>query len=450
MYEAKHKSASQVVDHRGGLSLIKDDQRLTTQLYRDSNLYGDSNLVQESEVQNSLMERTHKGLLTSSEVSMPVAKLNLNEFEVSSLQTQASHIQNPNASPLSDGLTSGKTHVENSVVKYQGMESVTQHTLPEALNALGAKEARVERTASSYQLYAKMNPWILVSGGKITNVDYGPWNKGMPLGWVFVKNADLTNAGVNPSNPINSSWPPSSNPFTTPSATFSGFSIPPSFNSLPVDQLPSMPDGYAWNKDASTGDWGAYRNPVQRPSSPTWGIEAEDLTGSNLFYTSWEEDPTPSYPSNVKPLSAFAQTRPKGGGYGGSRSYPMTTQDYYDPSGTKWGRGHAVDHFDGSTTTTTSSWNFVPEDRDFNQGARNSLVQSLRPGGSYSARYEYAPTSTTPLRTNDGSQVPVVEHFSTFDSGGTQTYYQVPNQSYPSSRKKSAADPFIKPNSQWP
>jgi hypothetical protein len=147
-------------------------------------------------------------------------------------------------------------------------------------------------------------------------------------------------------------------------------------------------------------------------------------------------------------LSAGAQVQPKGGGYGGPRNYPMTTADYTDSSGTKWGRGHAVDHYDGSKTTTTSRWNYVPESPYFNEGARNSTVQSLRPGGgSYVARYEY---SGTPVRVADSTMVPNVEHFSTWDSSNAQTYYQVPNQAYPPSRKKNAVTPFVQPSTSWP
>lgn len=414
-----------------------------------------------SERNQSIAERTFAGQLASEQVRMQPLRMDLKSESLAPLAAQLQAIRAPGQRPLAKALQSGTAHVRDAHLHAEGLSPAGEGQLGRAVASLGTQQAQLQTRGAEFRVMAKLNPWLEVIGGKILNVDNGPKNKKKGLGWVWASKGDLKAAGIDPDNPVGSAWsttggggtaaPTVPTPaYSVPSVTYGNFSLPPSFHSLPAHQLPSVPTGYAYTGGPSAGaDWSVYRDPVQVPASPVWDIHAEDQ-GGRLTYTSYEEDPTStSATPPTRVMSAFAQTAPSGGGYGGSRSYPMSTSDYTDSSGKKWGRGHTVDHFDGSKTTTTSGWNYVPEDPYFNEGARNHLVQGIRRGGggSYVARYDY---SATPDRVDDETPIPTTEHFSTFDSAGAHTYYEVPNLSYPSSRKTAAADPYKKPSGSAP
>ena len=415
-----------------------------------------------SEQNQSIAERTFDGQLDSEQVRMPPLRMDLKPESLAPLAAQLRAIRAPGQRPLAKALQSGTAHVSDAHLHAPGLSPAGEGQLGRVVASLGTQQAQLQTRGGEFRVMAKLNPWLKVIGGKILNVDNGPKNKKMGLGWVWASKGDLKAAGIDLKNPVGSAWSTTGGGGTTaptvptptysvPSTTYGGFSLPQSLHSLPASQLPSVPIGYAYSGGPSVGaDWSLHRDPFQAPSSPVWDIHAEDQ-GGRLTYTSYEEDPTStSTTAPTRVMSAFAETAPSGGGYGGSRSYPMSTSDYTDSSsGKKWGRGHAVDHFDGSKTTTTSSSNYVPEDRYFNEGARNHLVQGLRRGGggAYVARYDY---SATPDRVDDDTPIPTTEHFSTFDSAGTHTYYEVPNLSYPSSRKTAAVDPYEKPSGSAP
>lgn len=401
-----------------------------------------------SSSQQNLIQHAQESTLSEAEVDMPAVQMDLSLPTVLSLNKHANSFYNPKAQPLFEGLQSGEVKVSGNKIKHPGIRNAFPESLPQAIGALKAKEVHVEQSGDNYRVLAHMNPWILVISGKIKNVDNGPWNKGMPPGWIFVKKDDLRSNGVDVSSPlVGQSYPASGgSSYTVPSATYSSLPLPPSFHTLPPTQLPSLPDGYAYHGGPSSGQpWGAFRDPTTRPTSPTWSIHAEEDRG-HLHYTSWMEDAGPSH-STTRTLSAFAQVHPKGSGYSGPRDYPMTSADYRDTTGGSWDRGHAVDHYDGTRTTTTAAWNYVPESPSFNRGARNKLVQDLRPFGSYAVRYDY---SGPPARTTDGTMIPDTEHFSTWDSSGTQSYYEIPNKTYPTDRHLSAVTPFHRPAASWP
>lgn len=290
-----------------------------------------------------------------------------------------------------------------------------------------------------YALHTRLNPWIQVASGVITAVDNSHWKTNMGSGWTFVKNDDVKAAGLDPKNLLNKAWPPvttppvttTTSPYTVPSSTYNPTNMSVNFHNLPPDRLPQTPKGTAWTKQ--NNQWEHLRDPLVAPQSPQYNVE-EDTGQGGMVYSS-----SISYGSQGKriPLSVHSQTSSTGSTYKGPRDYPMTSKDYKDPNGVTMGRGHGIDHADGNQDTTSRAENYTPQNRHWNEGARNHLVGSQRRegGGSYSESYEY---SATPTETVDGTPIPDRNHF-TIDQGGTPAYFNIPTYGYPADRKKDAA-----------
>lgn len=402
----------------------------------------------------SLLQRAYAGQLEAQDVKIKPVQMNLYADSVQLLNKNIQAISQPEAKPLVTSLQNGAAQIQGNHLHSEGLKSSLPTELSESIAALGPQKADLQIQGNDYRVMAKVNPWLEIANGKILDVDTGPKNKKKGVGWIWVSTLDLSKAHLSAQNAVGNYWPPSSgtpsttssNPYSVPSTTFSNLSLPNSFHTLKAEQLPPTMNGYAYNFDSSASQWGLYRDPVVVPSSPLHGIDAEE-TGGRLHYSSYEEDPQNKGETRV--TGAYSQTAAKGNGYGGARDYPMDSSDYVDSSGTSWDRGHAVDHFDGSYASTTSANNYVPENSNFNRGARNHKVQELRRngGGSYQATYQYG---SNPPRVQDGTAIPQIEHFTTYDSSSAPTYYQIPNMSYPASNKMATADQFKQPHSNAP
>lgn len=293
-----------------------------------------------------------------------------------------------------------------------------------------------------YQLKARFNPWIEVAHGHIITVDeVTRHNQAAPgPAWQFASYPTLNAAGVNAHGQalVGQAWPPASQ-YSVQSATYDPVTMPAAFHALPPDLRPALAPGQAWTHNAGTGQLEIWRNPLVAPASPRTNVTSH-MVGARLTYRSHMPDPNPANPASERVLSGYAETAARGATYQGARNYPMTTPDYYDAGGTHWGRGHIVDHADGNAASTSSATDYVPEDRDFNSGARNHEVQALRPtGGAYRAEYLYPPA---PIRTNDGTAIPTFENFATYPTGGIPSFYAVDNLNYPADRSRAAITPY--------
>lgn len=237
---------------------------------------------------------------------------------------------------------------------------------------------------------------------------------------------------------------PAAAPARVRASRYDPAAMPAAFHALPPALLPPVSHGYSWTGGAGA-PYDLERDPIARPASPHLEIATQQV-GGRLSYRSFEDDPTSPVPGRTRVLGAMTAAAPSGGTFRGHRNYPMHSAEFVDPaSGTSYGRGHAVDHADGDAATTSSRTNYVPEDHDFNMGARNSLVQGLRRrgGGDYRSTYEYAAAAP---HTADGTAIPAREHFQVLPAAGAAEYYDVPMQGgYPASRSLAAAAPFARP-----
>lgn len=95
---------------------------------------------------------------------------------------------------------------------------------------------------------------------------------------------------------------------------------------------------------------------------------------------------------------SMSKTKPKGATYSGDREYPMGEYKGFD-------RGHGIDHADGNKDSTTSEYNFTPQEPNYNRGLRNHVVDGMRTvgGGYYSEQNDYGDSEKT---THDGKLVP--------------------------------------------
>ncbi len=363
----------------------------------------------------------------------------------------------PGQRPLARGVADGSLEVSGGKVILPSLSrpGASGTGLASGIRGLSPQATRLSVQGDRFQVQAKMNPWIQVAGGKITHVDNGPHNKSMGPGWTFYKKSVLESQGVDTSvSLIGQSFGPGgttsmtpSGGFTVPSATFDPSAQTSSFHVLPHSLLPPVPPGYTWTGGGSSSTpYIPMRDPVVCPTSPGFNVDSEDV-GSSTVCTSYISDPSSSGGTQV--LGGMFQVQPGGNHFTGPRDYPMTSKDYkHSVTHQTLGRGHVVDHAEGSQSTTSSSHNYVPENTAFNEGARNHLVRGMRPtGGAVLVSYDY---SATPDRTMDGTAIPDREHFMIQPTGQTAEYYDIPNQTYPNDRKTSAATPYQKPSTSYP
>lgn len=398
-----------------------------------------------------------EGRLTTHQVNLRPITQSFAVDQLAYLGAAMKDISDPSSKPLSDGLAEGTVTVANGALQIAQPSPGDGSPRGMALGvaAMRPKETSLQVQGDRYRVMARLNPWIQVAGGMITAVNSNHHATSPGPGWNFVTYAMLAAGGVN-RNPtlIGQPWggagaaaAPLAPAYTVPSATFNPAGMPAAFHSLAHDQLPAMPDGYAWSGGGSAATpYVPMRNPVARPMSPGYDVDAE-VVGGRLVYSSYHGDAASAHGTRV--LGAYAQVAPTGMTYGGGRHYPVSTADFvHGATAVHYGRGHAVDHADGSATTTSSGQNFVPESRDFNSGARNHLVQGLRStGGNYQVSYQY-PAATT--STHNGTAIPAVEHFLTRPTGGTPSYYAVDNLNYPASRSTAAVLPYQQPAAGFP
>ncbi|HWX00385.1 hypothetical protein [Collimonas sp.] len=403
----------------------------------------------------TLRRAAMSGRLSSEQINMRPAQQALSAADLTQLAAATKSMVNPASQPIADALAAGSAAVAGDVIAMRSpaIGDGSAQAVARGVSALRPKAAAVEVAGNQYRVMARLNPWIQVAGGVITSMNTTNHHMTPPAGagWQFVTYPNLTAGGVDISNRsviVGQPWGSGGggggvSSFTVPSATFDPTSVPSSFHSLPHDRLPSLPSGHAWTGGGSTATpYVPMRDPLVAPSSPGYDVDAEDI-GGRLVYSSYQRDPTPINPGGTRVLSGYAEVAQSGHTYSGSRSYPMTTNSFADPGGARYGRGHVVDHADGSHATTTSLQNYVPEDPDFNSGARNHMVQSIRPsGGYYQARYDYP---SAPTYTIGGAPIPSVEHFQTVPSGGTREYAAVDNQNYPADRHRIAVNPYLQP-----
>lgn len=363
----------------------------------------------------------------------------------------------PGQRPLARGVADGSLEVSGGKVVLPSLScpGASGTGLASGIRGLSPQATRLSVQGDRFQVQAKMNPWIQVAGGKITQVDNGPHNKRMGPGWTFYKKQDLESQGVDtsvsligqPFGPGGTTSVTPSSGFTVPSATFDPSAQTPSFHALPQSLLPTLPLGYTWTGGGSSSTpYIPMRDPIVCPNSPGFDVDSEDV-GSSTVYTSYISDPSSSGGTQV--IGGMFQVQPGGNQYTGPRDYPMTSQHYkHSVTNQTLGRGHVVDHAQGSQSTTSSYQNYVPENPAFNEGARNHLVQGMKPtGGTVLVSYNY---STTPDRTNDGTAIPEREHFMIQPTGQSSQYYDIPNLSYPNDRKTAAAKPYEKPSTSYP
>jgi hypothetical protein len=389
------------------------------------------------------------GRLSLGQVSMPTTRQDLPAHEVATLAGRVGAIGRPGARPLPAAVRDGRATLDQRGVAVPSLPRADSGAaIARSVTGLDPQAARLEVGGGRYALHARLNPWIEVINGVITDYQDGPWNKSMPSNWAFVKVGDLQKVGLTSQNAVGRTWPGGTLPktgnsgFTIPSKTYDPTSMSVHFHNLPHDELPMTTKGTPWNKQKN--QWHLLRDPLIEPSSPKYDVDEDMGQGGNVYSSTIE------YPQNKKRmlLSVSSVTSPKGGTYKGKRDYPMSSSDYVDPSGITMGRGHGIDHADGNDDTTTNPFNYTPQNVHWNEGARNHLVRKARNngGGKYKESYEYG---SNPKLTVNGTPIPERNHFM-MDSSGTQEYYNIPTYGYPQDRKLVASQPFQQPYSNRP
>lgn len=393
--------------------------------------------------------------LEAHQLDMPERQLDLDASQIEGLHRGLQDVGDPSATPVLDAVSEGAGSLGEDAVALPGLagQASDGEGLADEVAALQPKDTRVEVEGDSYAVMARLNPWYQVAGGSIVGVNAkSSWNNGglaAASDWHWLKKGDALAAGLTAtSGDVGQPWPmggvsaaaPSAS--CVPSATYDPSAQSSGFHSLPHDRLPSVPDGYHWTGGGSVATpYQAMRDPSQCPVSPGYDVQSQDVSGRTTYMSSVSQ-PQPHS------LSAYAEAAPQGSGYPGPRNYPMTNDDYETVSGRRMGRGHGIDHTDGDAATTSNPLNYVPEDRHFNEGARNHATRALsRTGGAYAARYQYP---AAPELTQDGTPVPSRELFSQYPSGGAPTHLDVPNDgSYPHSRSQAAASSYAVSTPSW-
>lgn len=410
---------------------------------------------------SALYDAAFAGRLRADQVSMAPIQRALSGSQVAELAVATGRIGSGVGRPIADRLQDGSARLGEQRIEMPmpQLGSASVQGIVQQVATLNPRAAAVQVHGGHYDVVARLNPWIKVAGGVITHENTTNHHQTSPgAGWVFVTYPNLVAGGVDRKKAlVGQAWGSagggapagSAATYTTPSATFNPAAMPPAFHVLPPDRLPGVPQHYAWKGGGSMATpYIPHRDPIAAPSSPGYNVDAQ-MIGSRLTYSSYHNDASAAAPAGVRVLSGYAEVAQSGHTYGGQRNYPMTNDDYEDPSSRRHGRGHVVDHADGDATTTASSRNYVPEDRNFNSGARNHMVQGLRPvGGYYQVRYEY---SAVPTRVQDGTAVPTTEHFMISPSAGAPEYVAVDNTGgYPADRSRAAASGSRKLPSTFP
>jgi hypothetical protein len=177
----------------------------------------------------------------------------------------------------------------------------------------------------------------------------------------------------------------------------SGWNPPAEFNTLPLEQLPQLPEGYFWMR--LSNKW----RPMRLNTTSEVNLDLR-------YYQSANGRSNFNLVADGKLLTSRAYTLPQGSNPRRRPPYPMTVRDFDDPaSGTHYVRGHNVDYADtiqlpGTPTSHTDPVNYTPEAPWWGIEVRNPLVGRIRTlQGGYRQMNYY---STIPQTTANGTLIP--------------------------------------------
>lgn len=429
---------------------------------------------------DGLLGRAIDGKLDAHQITIPKVDKSLSMDGLIQLAAGLKRIGNPTGTPIPEGLANGTARIRGRSIHLPALAigDGSGRSIARGIAAMHPKDIALQLDSGAYQVRARLNPWIEIAHGSIIGVDETTrWNQPAPAAhWQYVTYDDLARLGVTArgSALVGQGWPPvltpaaspSSTPaaapsaptsaaYSVPSATFDPTAMPAAFKHLTIPELPSLAHGQAWTRSPATNLYEIWRNPAEAPTSPRTNVDARTI-GGRLAYTSFIPDPTHAYPDRERVLSGYAQPAPPKATNRRRRRYPMQTRAYISSMGFRFGRGHVVDHADGDSVSTSSAHNFVPQNPDFNSGARNIETMALRRAnntdpaqpapassatGFYLSRFDYP---SHPTRTLNDTAIPTMEHFFLQPAGASPLYYAVDNLKYPRNRSRAAAAPYLR------
>lgn len=175
---------------------------------------------------------------------------------------------------------------------------------------------------------------------------------------------------------------------------------PAAFHALPNMPDAPLPPGYYWVRH--NGRWVTMR-PYNVPEEP-------------LSFFSWGPDPAGRFNyhvvSNGRLLGSRTTPRSPTDLYRGPRRIPgLTTDDFAEPGGPRYDRGHLTDQADtlegpGLAPSSEDPVNFLPEPGWWNRWIRNPLVNDrIRPAGNGYREMAYYDLAT-PRFTANGTPIP--------------------------------------------
>jgi hypothetical protein len=196
----------------------------------------------------------------------------------------------------------------------------------------------------------------------------------------------------------------------------------PAFHALNAQQLPPLPDGFAWVR----------LNARWEPMSMTGRFSGASFESS--YYGQFANRPG-NFVLNRGGARIFSQagTRPAGvPSPGGARDPGFQPGDFNEPNGQAYDAGHGADYADrvtgqGTRNSNLDPNNFAPEPAWWNRWLRNNLAARIRRAGGGYQQVNYWDTPSgpslsppaAPRLTNNGTPIPDGCYFMETDAGGS-------------------------------